>query len=94
MISKDMVNKITPILKGHQVLRASIFGSFAMGTQRPDSDLDLRVQLPENGTLFDFVELKMELEEALGRKVDLISYGAKIHPVVLAGILKEEIPLF
>jgi len=39
--------------------------------------------------LFDFVELKLELEEKLGKKVDLVTYRA-IKPRLKDIILKDE----
>ena len=94
MVSKDIVNIVVPILKRHQVMRASVFGSFATGTNKPDSDLDLRIEFPEGKSLFDLVRLQFDLEEALGHKVDLVTYNTKLHPIILEGILKEQIPLF
>ncbi len=38
------------------------------------SDVDILVKMPDELSLFDFVGVKLELEEALGRKVDLIEY--------------------
>ena len=94
MINKAIANNVIPILKRHGALRASVFGSFATQTERPDSDLDLRIELPPGKSYFDFVRLKLELEETLKRKVDLVTYKTKLHPTVLKGILKEEIPLY
>ena len=94
MISQEIVTAIIPILKRRQVVRASVFGSFATGMNKPESDLDLRIEFPEGKSYFDLVELEFELEAALGRKVDLVTYNTKLHPIVLEGILKEQIPLF
>ena len=94
MISKEMINILVPVLKRYQVTRASVFGSFATGTEKQDSDLDLRVEFPPGKSYFDLVELGLELEAALGRKVDIVTYNTKLHPIVLEGILKEQVPLF
>ena len=94
MIPKTVIGVIVPILKHRQVLRASVFGSFATGTERPDSDLDLRIEFPAGKSYFDLVELELELEAALKRKVDIVTYNTQLHPIVLEGILKEQIPLF
>ena len=63
-----------PILKANGVKKAAVFGSFARGDANGESDVDLLVQLKEGSSLFDLAHLKNELEEALGRDVDLISY--------------------
>ena len=50
-----------------------IFGSYARGDFRADSDLDLLVDFDEGADLFDLVGLQQFLEEKLGCKVDLVS---------------------
>jgi predicted nucleotidyltransferase len=45
----DIQNRILPILREHGVRRAGVFGSRARGEERPDSDLDLLVEL-ESGS--------------------------------------------
>jgi predicted nucleotidyltransferase len=94
MTHQEILDTVVPILKKHGVFHASIFGSFARGEQRTDSDLDLRVDLPQGTTLFGLCRLENELESAVHLKVDVLDSGAKVHPIVLKNILKEEIPLF
>jgi uncharacterized protein len=66
--------KLYELLRAHGVVEAAVFGSFAKNTHvRPDSDLDLLVTYKEGTTLFDTMSLQTELEEVLGRPVDLIS---------------------
>ena len=67
--------KITPILKKHRVTKAGIFGSFARGEQKKKSDVDVLVKIKGRMGLFEFVELKLKLEEIIGRKVDLVEYS-------------------
>ncbi len=42
---------------------------------REDSDIDILVEIEKDISLLDFVGLKLEIEEALGRKVDLVEYN-------------------
>jgi predicted nucleotidyltransferase len=55
------------------VQKLSIFGSTLHGDARPDSDLDVLVELTPGQPmgLFTFSRLERELTEILGRKVDL-----------------------
>ena len=62
-----------------------IFGSFTRGEERPDSDVDLLVEIEEDRTLFDLIRFKHSVEDLLGRKVDVVSDRA-VHVM-----LKEEI---
>jgi predicted nucleotidyltransferase len=56
------------------VARLQLFGSFARGEARPDSDVDLMVTfLPGRTPGFAYVSLIDELSEAFGRDVDLVS---------------------
>jgi uncharacterized protein len=49
-----------------------IFGSVARGDDRPDSDVDFLVDVQRQWSLFDHIGLIQDLEDLLGRKVDLI----------------------
>lgn len=78
-----------PILKRQGVTKAAIFGSTARGEMKKGSDVDILVRLKKGKSLFDFVGLKLELEEKLDKKIDLVSYGA-IKPRLRDIILKDE----
>lgn len=80
--------KIIPILKRNGVARAGIFGSFARGEGKKNSDLDLLIQFKGKKSLFDFIGLGQELEQAIHRKVDLVTYKY-IHPLLKERILKD-----
>lgn len=82
--------KITPILLQHGAKKAGLFGSCVRGDATKTSDVDILVDLEKDRSLLDFVGLKLELEEALGKKVDLVEYGA-IKPLLKNRILKEEV---
>jgi predicted nucleotidyltransferase len=72
---------VGPLCERHSVARMEVFGSVAAGTAREDSDVDFLVEfLP--GTLPGLLEmggLKEDLEERLGRPVDLLSRTAVEH---------------
>lgn len=66
--------KILPILKEAGVKRSSLFGSYARGDNREDSDIDILVEFPAGKTLFDLVDLEEHLEKALQKDVDVTTY--------------------
>jgi len=76
-------NQIRPILKSHQVKKAAIFGSYAQGTQKKSSDLDLVIQFSGKKSLYDLVDLQQVLEDKLNMKVDLLTYKG-INPLLKA----------
>ncbi len=54
-----------------------LFGSRVRGAQHPSSDVDVLVEFGKRGiSLFDFAGLTLEMEDALGVKVDLVERGA------------------
>ena len=72
-------------------MRAGIFGSYARGDNKKNSDIDILIQ-PPKGIGFGFVGIQFELEDKLKKKVDLLSYRA-IHPLLKKRILKEEVKI-
>jgi predicted nucleotidyltransferase len=86
---EEVRSRILPILKRYGIRRASVFGSFARGEEREDSDIDILVEFEEGKSLLDLVGLKMDLEEALGRKVDVLTYKS-LHPLLKDRILQEQ----
>lgn len=83
--------KIINILKKNKVKRAGIFGSYSRGEQKKNSDIDIVVKIEDkNMSLLGFVGLKLKLEDALGKKVDLVEYIA-LKSLIKNRILNEEI---
>jgi predicted nucleotidyltransferase len=62
--------RVIPILKDAGITHAAIYGSVARREQTNKSDVDILVDLPEDMSLFDVVDLEFKLEEAVQRKVD------------------------
>lgn len=63
-----------PLFERFQLKQAAVFGSFARNENRQDSDVDLIVDFIDTYDLLDLIGLKQELEDALGRKVDLVTF--------------------
>lgn len=66
---------IRALCKEYHVTRLVAFGSRARGDARPDSDLDLMVSLSPGASLFDVGRLLIDLRQALGMDVDLVTDG-------------------
>ena len=80
-----------PILQRHSVKHAAIFGSFARGEAKARSDIDFLIEYEgKDKSLFDLVDLKSELEDCLGRKVDIVTYGS-IYWRIRERILSEQV---
>ncbi len=87
----------TPIFKKYGITKASLFGSVARGLMTSNSDVDFLVELPVNVHGYNYVALKVELQEELTRKlgksVDLVEFNL-IKPDLRESILASEIPIF
>lgn len=86
----EIKQRTLPILERYHAERAGIFGSVVHGEMTEDSDIDILVEIADDLSLLDVVRINRELEEALGRKVDLVEYEA-IKPVIRERILNEEV---
>ncbi len=69
-----------------------VFGSFARGEAREDSDLDLLVDYVPGQSGFAFVRFCEEAERLLGREVD-VTTAAGLHPMIRESVLAEAVPL-
>ena len=86
---EELKNKIMPILERYEVKRAAVFGSLVRGEQTEKSDVDILVEFKGEKSLLDLAGLKIELEEILNRKVDVLTYNS-LHPLLKDKILKEQ----
>ena len=89
---EDIRHVILPILKKWRINKASLFGSYVRGEAREDSDIDLLVELDDEFSILDFIELKLEIEDAINKKVDLVEF-CTIKPLLKDKILKEQVPI-
>ncbi len=86
---EEIKGKIIEALGKHGVRRASLFGSVVTGEATANSDIDILVEFEGRKSLLDLVGLKMELEDLLGKKVDVLTYES-LHPLLRERILKEQ----
>ena len=89
---EQIKQSILPILERHAVSHAAIFGSFATGQAREESDLDLLVEFKGEKSLLDLVALELDLEEKLGRNVDVLTYRA-LHPLIKDKVLSQQVSI-
>jgi len=90
---EEIKRKALPILKEAGVRRSAIFGSYVRGEAKKGSDIDILVDLPRGKTLFDLAGLQIDLEKALNKKIDLVTYNS-LHPLLKDRILAEQIQIY
>ncbi|MDO8509210.1 MAG: nucleotidyltransferase family protein [Nanoarchaeota archaeon] len=83
---------ISPLLKNNGVKKAGIFGSYARGEQRENSDIDVLVKINDEFGLIETIRLKKILQDAINKKVDLVEYET-IRPELKEIILGDEISI-
>lgn len=84
--------EILAIAARHGAYNVRVFGSFARGEGRPDSDVDFLVDASKNASFFFPAGLVVDLEELLGRNVDVVTKDA-LHWYIRDDVMREAIPL-
>lgn len=88
---ENIKKKIINVLIRNNIKKAGIFGSYAVGEARKNSDIDILIE-PAKGMGFGFAGLEIQLKKALKRKVDLVSYNG-LSPHLRDKILSQEIKI-
>lgn len=89
---QKIARQIKPLLKNNGVSAAALFGSIVRGQEDETSDIDILVNYKEGVTLLDVAGLQFELEQILGRKVDLVSEKF-LHRRIRDRVSKEQIKI-
>lgn len=95
MSISDVTSKRETVIRiaaRHGARNVRVFGSVARGETRPDSDLDLLVDLDPGRSIFDLGGLLIELQEVLGCSVDVITERG-LRPRLREQVLREAMPL-
>ncbi|MDR1312178.1 MAG: nucleotidyltransferase domain-containing protein [Deltaproteobacteria bacterium] len=69
---EDIRRIVEPIARRHGVERVWLFGSYARGEARPDSDIDLLIESGKIRTLFEFADFYLDLAEAFNLELDVV----------------------
>jgi predicted nucleotidyltransferase len=74
----------------YQISKIALFGSYARGENREDSDVDIAIEtkLSDYFTLYDFKE---SLENAFHSKVDIVRLREKMNPALKHRILMDAV---
>jgi hypothetical protein len=84
--------EILRIAARHGARNLRVFGSVARGDADEQSDIDLLVEMEPGRSLMDHAALWLELQELLGRKVDVVSERG-IKARIRSRVLAEAVPL-
>ena len=90
---EEIREKTSPIARSFGIRRMSLFGSYARGEAREDSDVDLMIDKGRLRGLLAYFAFCEELESALGCHVDVVSTGIE-NKEFLASIAGDEVLLY
>lgn len=91
----DISSAVSRVLPRYDVREAYLFGSFARGEQTPNSDIDLRLACGDSMTFGSLYQLSLDLEDELGRKVDIVTSPPQhMHPTFRKNIKQDEVRLY
>jgi uncharacterized protein len=85
-------SQILEIAKKRGASNVRVFGSIARGEEGCDSDIDILVDFQPGRSLLDLTGLWLDLEEALGSKVDVVS-SRGLKPRVEREIMRDAVAL-
>lgn len=84
--------RILATARVHGARKVRVFGSVAYGTDGPDSDVDLLVDMEEGRDLLDLIALEQQLAELLGRRVEVVTDDG-LSPYLRDRIVAETVAL-
>lgn len=88
------IEKIKRYLSSQPVVKAWLFGSFARGEEREDSDVDILVQFSKGVRIgLRYFHMINDLEKLADRKVDLVELST-LDPFVVPFVNKEKILIY
>jgi len=85
-------NEILSLAARRGAFNVRVFGSAARGEADPRSDVDFLVDLEPGRSLLDLGGLLMDLQDLLGRKVDVVTEKG-LHWYIRERVLREAVPL-
>lgn len=89
---RERREEILRVVMAHGAMQVRLIGSVARSEARPDSDVDLLVKWREGTSLLDQAALKLEIENLLGRRVDIASDGW-VKPSIRESVYRDAVAL-
>ena len=86
---EEIKKTLIDVLRKHGVKKAALFGSIVRGEATEESDIDLLIEFEGRKSLLDLAGLKLDLQELLRRRVDVLTYKS-LHPLLKERILSEQ----
>jgi predicted nucleotidyltransferase len=94
MLTQDKIQKVVrDVAPKYELNSVYLFGSYARDDATEDSDFDFRIEGGNLRSLFDLASLRLDLEDALGKPVDVV-LTRNIDEAFHKAIKNEEVLLY
>jgi hypothetical protein len=91
-ITQQQREAILRVAQEYGASNVRVFGSRVHGDARPDSDIDILVEMGPEASLLDVIAIKQDLEDQLGVTVDVLTEKA-ISKYFREQVLREAVPV-
>ena len=91
---KQIKESIKPVMTKHKIKDVYLFGSYSRGEANRDSDVDIYCGKGDVKGLFELSSFKNELEDALGKSVDVVTIGSEMDDFFKEQLEKDMIKLW
>lgn len=92
-VPDEIKDPIITILRGYGAIKISIFGSFARGEERPESDIDIIVRFDKPKSLLQLIHIEEEIKNAVQHNIDLLTENS-INPYLIDAIRRDEVVIY
>ena len=94
-MSEHVINAIKAYFSPQPVDKVWLFGSFSRGEETESSDVDLLVSFDNSAkiSLMKIAGMSIDLEELLGRSVDLVAEGS-LRPYAVQTVNRDKILIY
>ena len=87
-VKRILKNQKSVLKTRFKIKDIGVFGSYARGEERPDSDIDILVEFTEPVGFFAFLDVEEYLEKILNNNVDLVTKKA-LKPKIGERVIRE-----
>ena len=91
---KQIKERVSPVLSKHDIHEVYLFGSYARGEAKSNSDVDIYCEAGDIKSFIDQGFLEDELSKALGKDVDIVFIGSKMDDFFKNQLEEDKIRIF
>jgi predicted nucleotidyltransferase len=94
----EIKERVRSVVTKYRIDAVYLFGSYSRGEATPDSDIDIRIVVPDgafNGIPWGFLHFFREMKEAMDKEVDIIAEPIKDLDITFQNeLLRDEVLIY